>query len=119
MAVLRPGLDRVREKLYLASVRQTTLVEDAAYSLFGISNVAIPAIYGEGNRAVGRFLEHILTGSGDVTILAWTGSAGTYNSCLPTNLTVYDQLVLPHIPASTRTAEMAALPHHCVHPCWT
>ncbi|KAF8546011.1 hypothetical protein OG21DRAFT_1398799, partial [Imleria badia] len=73
LSVLRPGLDRVREKLYLASTRQTTLVEDIAYSLLGIFNVAIPVIYGEGDRAVGRLLEHILTGLGDVTILAWTG----------------------------------------------
>ena len=106
MAVLRPGLDRVREKLFLASERHTTLVEDTAYSLFGIFNVAIPAIYGEGNRAIGRLLEHILTGSGDVTILAWTGTAGSYNSCLPADLTVYNKLVPPHIPLSMETAEM-------------
>ncbi|KAF8555338.1 hypothetical protein OG21DRAFT_922733 [Imleria badia] len=106
ITVLRPGLDRVREKLYLASMRQTTLVEDIAYSLLGIFNAAIPVIYGEGNRAVGRFLEHILTGSGDVTILAWTGHAGDYNSCLPPDLTVYSQLVPPHVPQPIETAEM-------------
>ncbi|KAF8548243.1 hypothetical protein OG21DRAFT_789639 [Imleria badia] len=106
MAVLRSGLDRVREKLYLASSRETTLVEDAAYSLFGIFNVAIPAIYGEGNRAVGRLLEHILTGSRDITILAWTGSASSYNSCLPMDLTVYNQLVPPHIPPPIKKAEL-------------
>ncbi|KAF8445020.1 hypothetical protein L210DRAFT_3394323, partial [Boletus edulis BED1] len=71
LAVLRPGLDKVREKLSLASTRQTTLVEDIAYSLLGIFDAAIPVIYGEGTRAVGRLLEHILTGSRDVTILAW------------------------------------------------
>ena len=106
MAVLRPGLDRVREKLYLAARRETTLVEDIAYSLFGIFNVAIPVIYGEGNRAVGRLLEHILTGSGDVTILAWTGSASSYNSCLPTDLTVYGSLVPPHILRLIEKTEM-------------
>ena len=106
LAVLRPGLDRVREKLHLASMRQTTLVEDIAYSLLGIFNVAIPVIYGEGDRAIGRLLEHILAGSGDVTILAWTGHAGSYNSCLPIDLTVYDQLVPPHVPQPVETAEM-------------
>ena len=106
LSVLRPGLDRVREKLYLASRRQTTLVEDIAYSLLGIFNVSIPVIYGESNRAVGRFLEHILAGSGDVTILAWTGRAGGYNSCLPPDLVVYDQLVPPHIPQPIDAAEM-------------
>ena len=106
LAALRPGLERVREKLFLASMRRTTLVEDIAYSLLGIFNVAIPVIYGEGNRAVGRFLEHILTGSGDVTILAWTGRAGSYNSCLPIDLTVYNQLVPPHVPQPIEMTEV-------------
>ena len=44
MAVPCPGLDRVRKKLYLASRRETTFVEDMAYSLFGIFNVAILVI---------------------------------------------------------------------------
>ena len=106
LAVLQPGLDRVREKLYLASMRQTTLMEDIAYSLLGIFDVAIPVIYGEGNRAVGRLLEHILTGSGDVTILAWTGTSNRYNSCLPMDLTVYNELVPPHIPPLMEMAEV-------------
>ena len=97
-AVLRPGLDRVREKLSLASMRLTSLVEDKAYSLLGIFNVAIPVIYGEGTRSVGRLLEYVLTGSGDVTILAWTGTANDYNSCLPIDLTVYSEVVPRHIP---------------------
>ena len=105
-AVLRPGLERVREKLFLASMRRTTLVEDIAYSLLGIFNVTIPVVYGEGNRAVGRLLGHILTGSDDVTILAWTGRAGSYNSCLPVDLTVYHQLVPPHVPQPIETTKM-------------
>ena len=109
MGALCPGLDRVHEKLYLASRRETTLVEDIAYSLFGIFNVAIPVIYGEGNRAVGRLLEHILTGSGDVTILAWTGNASSYNSRLPTDLTVYNSLMPPHVPRPIEKAEMEGI----------
>ena len=106
LATLRPGLDRVREKLYLASARQTTREEDIAYSLFGIFNIAIPVIYGEGDQAVGRLLEHVLTGSGDVTILAWTGTPGSYNSCLPAGLTVYNYIVPPHVPQPIQTTEM-------------
>ena len=105
VAVLHPGLDRVREKLYLASTRETTLVEDIAYSLLGILNASIPVIYGEGTRAVGRLLEYVLTGSGDATILAWTGTPNDYNSCLPLNLTVYKTVVPPHIPPM-ETAEL-------------
>ena len=105
VAVLQPGLDRVREKLYLASTRETTLVEDIAYSLLGILNASIPVMYGEGTRAVGRLLEYVLTGSGDATILAWTGVANDYNSCLPVNLTVYRTVLPPHIP-QMETAEL-------------
>ncbi|KAF8546058.1 hypothetical protein OG21DRAFT_1427975, partial [Imleria badia] len=72
LMALRPGLTGVREKLLLASTRQTTLVEDAAYSLLGIFSVTgIPAIYGEGEGSLGRLLAHVLAGSGDVSILAW------------------------------------------------
>ena len=106
LAVLRPDLDKVREKLYLASMRETTFVEDTAYSLLGIFNAAIPVIYGEGNRAVGRLLGYVLTGSGDVTILAWTGDVNIYNSCLPMNLTVYNDVVPPHIRPLMETAEV-------------
>ena len=42
------------------------MVEDTAYSLFGVFNVAIPVIYGKGDHAIDRLLEHILAGSDDV-----------------------------------------------------
>ena len=106
LATLQPGLDRVREKLYLASKRQTTREEDIAYSLFGIFNVALPVIYGEGNQAIGRLLEYILTRSDNVTLLAWTGSSGSHHSYLPADLTVYNQIVPPHVPPPVETAEM-------------
>ena len=48
-----------------------------AYSLFGTFNVSIPAICGEGNRAIGRFLEHILVGLGDAIILACAAARST------------------------------------------
>ena len=108
LTTLRPGLDKAREKLYLASRRQTTREEDIAYSLFGIFNVALPVLYGEGNQAVGRLLEYILTRSDDVTLLAWTGSSGSHHSYLPGDLTVYNQIVPPHVPRPIETAEMNA-----------
>jgi len=107
LATLEPGLDRVREKLYLASRRRTTRVEDIAYSLFGIFKVPIPVIYGEGNQAVGRLLEYILTRSGDVTLLAWTGkSSGSHHTYLPLDLTVYNEIVPSHVPRPMKPAEM-------------
>ncbi|KAN0091537.1 hypothetical protein V8E55_005103, partial [Tylopilus felleus] len=106
LTTLQPGLDRAREKLYLAFRRETTREEDMAYSLFGIFNVALPVIYGEGNQAVGRLQEYVLTRSVNVTLLAWTGSSGSHHSYLPSDLAVYDQIVPPHVPAPLKTAEM-------------
>ncbi|KAF8550639.1 hypothetical protein OG21DRAFT_1487620 [Imleria badia] len=106
LATLQPGLEMVREKLYLASMRQTTREEVIAYCLFGIFNVALPVIYGEGNQAVGRLLEHILTRSDNVTLLAWTGSSGSLHSYLPADLTVYNEIVPPHLPSPLEAAEM-------------
>jgi len=106
LAMIEPGLGRVREKLYLASKRQTTREEDVAYSLFGIFNVSLPVVYGEGNQAVGRLLEHILTCSDNVTILAWVGTSGGHHSYLPSNLTVYDQILPPHVPQPIENTKM-------------
>ena len=107
LMALRPGLASVREKLCLASTRKTTLVEDAAYSLLGIFSVTgIPAIYGEGEGSLGRLLAHVLTGSGDVSILAWTGESGSFNSCLPAHITVFNELATSHLPPPIQEAEM-------------
>ena len=107
LMALRPGLTGIREKLCLASTRQTTLVEDAAYSLLGIFSVTgISAIYGEGEGSLGRLLAHVLTVSGDVSILAWTGESGRYNSCLPAHITVFNELATSHLPPPIEDAEM-------------
>ncbi|KAI9569321.1 hypothetical protein HD554DRAFT_606005 [Boletus coccyginus] len=107
LATLQPGLERVREKLFLASRRRTTREEDIAYSLFGIFKVPIPVIYGEGNQAVGRLLEYILTRSDNVTLLAWTGSSsGSHHTYLPADLTVYNEIAPPHVPRPMEAAEM-------------
>jgi hypothetical protein len=107
LMALRPGLTSIREKLCLASTRQTTRVEDAAYSLLGIFSVTgIPPIYGEGERSLGHLLVHVLAGSGDVSILAWSGESGGYNSCLPAHITVFNQPTTSHLPPPIQDAEM-------------
>ena len=98
LMALRPGLDDIQEKLRLVSTRQTTRVEDSAYSLLGIFSMSIPVLYGEGDQALGRFLAQLLTSSGDTSILAWTGRSGSFNSCLPANIAVFNQLPATHIP---------------------
>ena len=106
LMALRPGLDDIREKLYLASTRRTTLVEDTAYSLLGIFSISLPVVYGEGNQALGRLLAQLLTSSGDTSILSWTGKSGSFHSCLPTNITVFKQLPPSHIPPVIASTEM-------------
>jgi len=99
LMALRPGLTRVRDKLRLASTLDTTLVEDAAYSLLGIFSVTgMHAIYGEGEGALGRLLAHVLAGSGDASILAWTGESGSFNSCLPARVKVFNGPATSHLP---------------------
>ena len=106
LVALRPGLHDIREKLRLASTRQTTRVEDAAYSLLGIFSMSLGVVYGEGDKALGRFLAQLLTSSGDTSILAWTGQCGSFNSCLPASIIVFDQLPTMHIPPALERAEM-------------
>ena len=108
LMALRPGLDDIWEKLRLASKRQTTRVEDAAYSLLGIFSMSLGVVYGEGDKALGRFLAQVLASSGDTSILAWTGRSGSFNSCLPSKIIVFDQLPTTHIPVPLEHAEMDA-----------
>ncbi|KAI6144246.1 hypothetical protein BKA82DRAFT_4515649 [Pisolithus tinctorius] len=94
----------VREKLRLASSRSATVEEDVAYSLIGIFKSDIKPYYGEGIDALGHLLEEIVARSGEVTVLEWSGKSSSYNSCLPTSLSVYSQI--PHSPPSLEGEEM-------------
>ncbi|KAH0826102.1 hypothetical protein J3R83DRAFT_5859, partial [Lanmaoa asiatica] len=107
---LRPGSENVRQKLCLAATRIATRQEDIAYSLFGIFDVSIPVTYGEGQqRALGRLLQEVLTRSGDVTILAWTGKSSNYNSCLPAEISVYREPISLYVPPLIEGGKMDAL----------
>jgi len=61
----------VAEKMSWAAQRQTTRVEDQAYCLLGIFDIAMPMLYGEGQRAFARLQEHIMVATDDCTLLAW------------------------------------------------
>ena len=107
---LRPGLDDIRQKLSLASKRETTFIEDAAYSLLGIFSISFPVVYGEGDKALGRLLAQLLASSGDTSILAWTGKSGGFNSCFPASITVFSQSPSTHIPLAVTNAETISTP---------
>ncbi|KAF2873710.1 heterokaryon incompatibility protein-domain-containing protein, partial [Massariosphaeria phaeospora] len=61
----------IAERMAWASMRNTTRIEDSAYSLLGIFDVSMPLLYGEGEKAFTRLQEEILKSSEDQTIFAW------------------------------------------------
>ncbi|KAI0968038.1 HET-domain-containing protein [Xylaria arbuscula] len=61
----------VARRMYWASKRQTTRIEDLAYSLLGIFDINMPLIYVEGHKAFRRLQEEILRTTDDQSIFAW------------------------------------------------
>ena len=59
------------QKMYWAAGRETTRIEDRAYSLLGLFNISMPILYGEGPRAFIRLQEEIIRSSSDHTLFAW------------------------------------------------
>lgn len=69
----RPNLNTfcVARRMAWASDRQTTRVEDEAYSLLGLFDINMPLLYGEGTRAFLRLQEEIIKKTNDDSIFAW------------------------------------------------
>jgi hypothetical protein len=61
----------VAQRMAWASNRETTRIEDMAYSLMGLFEVNMPPLYGEGERAFLRLQLEILRTSDDESIFAW------------------------------------------------
>ncbi|KAK5167078.1 uncharacterized protein LTR77_007808 [Saxophila tyrrhenica] len=61
----------IAQRMSWAAKRETTRIEDAAYSLLGLFNINIPFLYGEGRRAFPRLQEEIVRTSADQSIFAW------------------------------------------------
>ncbi|KAJ8132991.1 hypothetical protein O1611_g629 [Lasiodiplodia mahajangana] len=61
----------IARRMYWASGRETTRIEDLAYSLLGIFDINMPLIYGEGQKAFRRLQEEILKTTDDQSIFAW------------------------------------------------
>ncbi|KAE9376395.1 HET-domain-containing protein [Stipitochalara longipes BDJ] len=58
-------------KMTWAAHRETTRLEDVAYSLMEIFEVKMPLLYGEGKQAFIRLQEEILKDSTDQSLIAW------------------------------------------------
>jgi len=63
---------RVGQRMSWSSDRKTTRIEDLAYCLFGLFDINLPLLYGEGERAFQRLQAEILRTSQDDSILAWS-----------------------------------------------
>lgn len=59
------------QKMSWASGRETTRLEDMAYSLMGIFDVNMPLLYGEGKNSFTRLQHEIVKISDDESIFAW------------------------------------------------
>ncbi|KAF9243926.1 hypothetical protein BU15DRAFT_27497, partial [Melanogaster broomeanus] len=67
----KPGLEHIGEKFRWAAKRNTTKLEDRAYSLFGIFDLHMPVIYGEGDRSFTRLQEELIKCTNDLTLFDW------------------------------------------------
>ncbi|KXL47497.1 hypothetical protein M433DRAFT_152814 [Acidomyces richmondensis BFW] len=67
----------IAQRLSWAAKRETTREEDKAYCLFGILDVNMPLLYGEGSRAFRRLQEQLISQSTDQSIFAWEAPLGS------------------------------------------
>lgn len=73
----------VAEIMSWAGQRQTTRIEDRAYSLLGLFGVNMPMLYGEGDNSFLRLQNEILKKSDDQSIFAWQGVGSPSIRLLP------------------------------------
>jgi len=100
-----------------ASRRITTREKDIAYCLFGIFDIHLPLIYGEGDKAFIRLQEAIAQDSDDLSLFVWTAhdpdnaySQQKYRgmlACYPVGFAHCDKLRNIHDPATSTTEGFA------------
>ena len=61
----------IARRMSWAATRETTRIEDQAYSLMGIFGINMPTLYGEGAQAFYRLQEEIMKTSIDTSLFAW------------------------------------------------
>ena len=61
----------VANRMSWAAGRETTRIEDRAYSLLGLFNINMPLLYGEESKAFRRLQEEIIKSTYDLSILVW------------------------------------------------
>lgn len=66
------GTTTVAQRMSWVSQRSTTRIEDMAYCMFGMFDLHMPLIYGEGDKAFMRLQEEIAKHTTDLSLFAWT-----------------------------------------------
>jgi len=115
---------RVGQRMSWASDRNTTRKEDLAYCLFGVFDINMPLLYGEGERAFRRLQEEIIRTSEDDSIFAWSPHHSIESLCQssepiphtmqsvpkysplaesPTSFSCLKYQILPHIRKAEKT----------------
>ncbi|KAL8709015.1 MAG: hypothetical protein Q9220_006224 [cf. Caloplaca sp. 1 TL-2023] len=95
----------IAQRMSWAASRETTRVEDRAYSLLGIFDVNMPMLYGEGPKAFIRLQEEIIKKSEDQSIFAWKVNEGydTHSLLAPSPDAFADSYNIVPIPGSRAT----------------
>jgi hypothetical protein len=70
----------IAERMSWASHRQTTRVEDQAYSLLGLFDINMPLLYGEGSSAFRRLQGEIVRTSSDTSVFCIPNDDGENNA---------------------------------------
>ncbi|KAK3358656.1 hypothetical protein B0T24DRAFT_660749 [Lasiosphaeria ovina] len=73
----------VAQRMSWAARRQTTRLEDRAYSLLGVFDIHMPLIYGEGVQAFRRLQEEIIKRVFDMSIFSWEPDDNLDGVCSP------------------------------------
>jgi hypothetical protein len=76
----KPSRWTIAQRMSWAAHRETTRIEDRAYSLLGLFSVNMPLLYGEGERAFLRLQEEIMKTSTDQTIFCWRAKKSSFST---------------------------------------
>lgn len=80
----------IARRMCWAACRNTTRIEDLAYCLFGIFDVNLPLIYGEGQKAFIRLQEAIARDNNDLSLFAWSSRSSLGQSQRYRGIFAYD-----------------------------
>lgn len=101
----KPGTKNIRQRMYWASKRQTTRVEDLSYCLVGIFDVNLSIAYGEGDWAFYRLMEVIIQRCDEWGIFAWAGTPSSHGrtKAIAHSPECYQEINTDRFPAESAT----------------